>query len=162
MTQPILHDAYHISQRIPASRAQVFAAFADLSMRRRWYRIPGEPGTDSHELDLRVGGTETMRGRFAAPDGMQHITYQAHFLDVVENERMVYSAEAVIDGVRISASLITIELADEDGATRLSLTEQFAFLHYTGDGHDDIAERKGSAPFVLNSLIAALRTPEAP
>ena len=48
---------------VPPDR--VFAAFTDPSLRKRWFRVPSEPGASHHELDFRVGGHEIARGAFA-------------------------------------------------------------------------------------------------
>ena len=43
----------------------VFAAYADLSLLRRWFHIASDPALAQHELDFRVGGGEVARGTFA-------------------------------------------------------------------------------------------------
>ena len=154
--QPILHGSFTITRRAAAPSSGVFAAFADLSVRRQWFRIPGKPGTDHHELDFRVGGDEIMRGRFASAGESQNIEYHAWFLDVIEDEQIVYTYELLLDGRRRSVSLVSIELAPDATGTLITFTEQFAFLIYTEDGHDDMAERKGGTQFQLNGLIAVV------
>jgi uncharacterized protein YndB with AHSA1/START domain len=61
-----VHGSLTVTRTLAAPSSRVFAAFADLSLRRRWFRIPSEPGTAHHELDFRVGGREVARGTSAA------------------------------------------------------------------------------------------------
>jgi uncharacterized protein YndB with AHSA1/START domain len=159
--QPILHGSFTVNSRIAALPEKVFAAYSDLTLRQRWFRIPGKSGTDHHELDFRVGGGEVLRGRFAPAGTTEHIECRSRFLDIIASERIVNTFELLIDDRRHSVSLVSIELAPDTGGTLLTLIEQYAFLIYTGDGHDDMAERKGGAQFQLNSLRAVLEPAKA-
>lgn len=154
--QPILHGSFTVTRRVAAPAGRVFAAFADLSVRQRWFRIPGKSGTAHHELDFRVGGGEIARGTFTPIDVSEHIEYRSRFLDIIPNERIVYTHELLLDERRRSISLASIELASDGTGTLLTYTEQFAFLLYTADGHDDVAERKGGTQLQLNALIAVV------
>jgi uncharacterized protein YndB with AHSA1/START domain len=154
--QPILHGSFTVTRHVQAPTDRVFAGFADLCVRRCWFRIPGKPGTAHHELDFRVGGGEIARGTFTPVDVPEHIEYHSRFLDIVTNERIVYTYELLLDDRRRSVSLASIELTPEGAGTRITLIEQFAFLIYTDDGHDDIAERKGGTQLQLNGLIAVV------
>jgi hypothetical protein len=58
-----LHGAFTVERDLAAAPDRVYAAYADVSVRRRWFRMPGDPSRALHELDFRVGG----RGRPAAP-----------------------------------------------------------------------------------------------
>jgi uncharacterized protein YndB with AHSA1/START domain len=53
---------------------------------------------------------------------------------------------------RISVSLATVELTPKDGGTRLTFTEQGAFL----DGYDDAGSRERGTGLLLDQLGAAL------
>ena len=46
--------------------------------------------------------------------------------------------------------------------TRLTWTEQFAFVALTGDGDDDVAHLRGGTQLLLNGLAAALGTTALP
>jgi uncharacterized protein YndB with AHSA1/START domain len=56
----------------------------------------------------------------------------------VPNERIVYAYDMHLNEVRMSVFRATIEFKGEDAGTRLSLTEQGAFL----DGYDDAGSRE--------------------
>lgn len=153
---PILHGSFTVTRRVAAPTDRVFAAFADLSVRQRWFRIPGKPGTAHHELDFRVGGGEIVRGTFTSVDVPEHIEYGSRYLDIIPNERIVYTYELLLDERRRSVSLASIELASDGTETLITYTEQFAFLLYTADGHEDIAERKGGTQLQLNGLLTVV------
>lgn len=154
--QPILHGAFTLTRRVTAPADRVFAAYADLSVRQRWFRIPGKPGTVHHELDFRVGGGEIVRGVVTPVDVSEHVEYRSRFLDIVTNERIVYTFELLLDGCRRSVSLVTVELEADGKGMLITFAEQFAFLVYSADGHDDMAERKGGTQFQLNALTAVV------
>jgi uncharacterized protein YndB with AHSA1/START domain len=121
--------------------------------------MPGEPGSDHHELDFRVGGQETARAAFAPyGDGgkVEHLEYRSWFADIAADERIVYCYDFTLDGVRRWVSLVTIELLPAGAGTVVTHTEQYALLAYTGDGAQDTAHLKGGTRLQLNALAAAV------
>jgi uncharacterized protein YndB with AHSA1/START domain len=154
----VLHGAFTVARGVAAPPSRVFSAYSDLALRQRWFRIPSEPGTAQHELDFRVGGGETARGTFAPTGVSEHIEYHAWFLDIVTDERMVYTYELLLDGRRRSVSLVTIELAADADGTLLTYTEQYVFVAFTGDGRADVREREGGTRLQLNGLIAVVES----
>jgi uncharacterized protein YndB with AHSA1/START domain len=107
-------------------------------------------GTDEFELDFRVGGREVSRG---GPQGGPVHTYEAHYQDIVADERIVYSYSMHLDQTLMSVSVATVELRAEGAGTRLVLTEQGAYL----DGHDSSAQGQQGTGELLDALAAALR-----
>lgn len=79
-------------------------------------------------LDFRIGGIET--GRFVLTEGPGAGDHRnlTHYLDIIEGERIVYAYTMALDGRIHSASLATVTFADENGGTRMSLTEQGSFF----------------------------------
>lgn len=138
-----------------APPAQVWAAYADLDLRHRWYRVPGSR-PQTHELDLREGGRERLSGSFAPSGTVEQLDYAAVFLDVVPERRFVAATTFALDGEPRWASLVTVLLAEAVGGTRLTHTEQFALLRCTGDGADDRQHLRGSTGLALNALDAVL------
>jgi uncharacterized protein YndB with AHSA1/START domain len=159
--QAVLHGSFSVERDLAASPGRVFSAYADFSLRRRWFRMPGDPARGRHELDFRVGGHEAASGVFApAGEAEEALEYRAAFWDLEPGARIVFSYSVTVDGVRRWASLVTVSLSalplpSGDG-TRLRHTEQYAYLAYDGDGTQDIAHLKGSMPLQLNGLAAAL------
>jgi uncharacterized protein YndB with AHSA1/START domain len=152
-----LHGSFTLTFEFDAPVGRVFSAFSDLTQRRRWFRIPGNAPDARHELDFRVGGYEVAQGAFAAAGVTEHIEVRAQFLDIVDQRRIVYVHELLLDGQRRLVSLVTIEVRQHASGTQLTYTEQYVFLLLTGDGSDDVAERKGGTRLLMNGLATALR-----
>jgi uncharacterized protein YndB with AHSA1/START domain len=61
----VRHDTFTVTLHLAVSPSEVFRAFEDSSLRRRWFKLPGRGATYEH--DFRVGGGETARSTFATP-----------------------------------------------------------------------------------------------
>jgi uncharacterized protein YndB with AHSA1/START domain len=129
----IVHDTFVIEHTYPVPPARVFAAFADDAVKRRWFIIDESMAvTDVYQNDFRVGGKETSRSRFIdnSPGGSPGGTLMGNdsiYMDIVENERIVFAYSMLVGDSRISASLATIQLVPEGSGTRLVFTEQAVF-----------------------------------
>ena len=55
-------------------------------------------------------------------------TFDAVYLDVIPEQRLVYAYELHLDRQKISASLATLQLKRAGAGTRLVVTDQGAFL----------------------------------
>jgi uncharacterized protein YndB with AHSA1/START domain len=152
----LLHGSFSHVRSLAAPPASVFAAYADLALRRRWFHIPSDPAAAQHELDFRVGGSELARGTVAPSGVPETIEYHSRFVDIVAAERIVFTYEVIVDGRRRSVSLATVELVPEAGGTRLTYTEHYVFLVVTADGRADVAERENGMRLQLNGLPAVL------
>lgn len=141
----VVHDRFTIERDYPVLPAEVFGAFSEPAAKGRWFAETEGWRLDAYELDFRIGGHEHAAG--APPEGPPY-RFDSTYLDIVPDARMIYAYTMHIDGTRISASLTTIELAAVDGGTRLTLTEQGAFL----DGHDRPDDRKGGTAALLDAL----------
>jgi uncharacterized protein YndB with AHSA1/START domain len=127
----------------------VFAAWADPAAKARWFADSGGSANAEFELDFRVGGREVNRG---GPEEGPVYSYDALYQDIVPDERIVYSYDMHQDDRRISVSLATVEFQPEGDGTRLTFTEQGAFL----DGLDTAAERERGTGSLLDALDATL------
>jgi uncharacterized protein YndB with AHSA1/START domain len=159
LTQPAIHGSVTVVRDLAASPDVVYAAYGVAAVRRRWFRMPGDPARGFHELDFRVGGHEAAAGVFA-PTGEREETlgYRSTFWDLAAGSRIAFSYSFTLDGITRWASLVTVELSplpSGDG-TRLRHTEQYAYLTYAGDGAQDVAHLRGSLNLQLNGLAAAL------
>ena len=152
----VRHDTFMISRHLDVPPGEVFTAFADTTIRRRWFRLPGSGA--SYEHDFRVGGGERARSTFTglntAPELLEH---RSRYIDIADAHRIVYGYEAVVDGELRWTSLVTVQLDAETDGTRLEWTEQVTFLRYTGDGSADLAHLRGGSVLRLNGLDAALQ-----
>jgi uncharacterized protein YndB with AHSA1/START domain len=146
----VTHATFVIERTYDASPARVFGAFADPAAKKRWFSGPDEE-TSEHELDFRVGGKETSRGR--VPGGATY-SFEALIQDIVPSERIVTTYNMHMDEAQISVSLSTTELKPEGSGTRLVYTEQGAFL----DGYDNPAEREHGTRELLEALDTYLNS----
>jgi uncharacterized protein YndB with AHSA1/START domain len=145
----VTHSTFSLERTYDASPARVFAAFADPEQKAVWFAGPPEWATPVYEFDFRVGGRERNSG--GPKEGPVH-HFEALYYDIVPDERIVYSYEMHLDDKRISVSLATIELAPAGDGTRLTLTEQGAYL----DDFDDPKLRENGTGQLLEALGAHL------
>ena len=145
----VAHDTFAIEQTYDIPVAQVFRACADPKLKDRWFAGSAEALWVGYELDFQVGGREVNRG---GPPGGPLCTYESQYHDIVPEQRIVYTYEMYVDDDRISVSVATVQFRDQDGTTRLILTEQGVFL----DGHDTLAQREEGTRSLLDSLAGML------
>jgi uncharacterized protein YndB with AHSA1/START domain len=139
----VTHETFAVERTYDASPSRVFAAWADPEAKARWFGDP-DSGVEEFELDFRVGGREFNRGMV---EGNAY-TYEARYQDIVPDERFVYAYDMHMGDQRISVSLGTVELSPEGEGTRLTYTEQGAFL----DGLDSAAQRQSGTGQLLDAL----------
>jgi uncharacterized protein YndB with AHSA1/START domain len=145
----VTHSTFTLERTYDASPARVFAAFADREQKAQWFAGGEEWTLDEFEFDFRVGGREMNSARQG--EGPKH-TFEARYHDIVENQRIVYAYDMLLDDERISVSLATIELEPAGEGTRLTLTEQGAYL----DAFDDPGLRERGTRDLLEALAAHL------
>src|SRR3984893_2843092 len=117
----------------------------------RW--VGGTPGRCElleRHMDVRVGGSERLKGRW---EGGVISTFDATYHDVIPNERLVYSYVMHLDDKKISVSLATMQLKADGRKTTLKVSEQGAFL----DGYDDAGSREHGTGHLLDALDASLK-----
>jgi uncharacterized protein YndB with AHSA1/START domain len=156
---PVRHDTFVETRHLDAAPAAVYRAFADANILRRWFRLPGSGATYEHEF--RVGGGEHARSTFRQSDGTEELLeYRSRYLHLVPGHQIVYGYESFVDSVLRWTSLVTVELNLElDGTTRLTWTEQAAFVSRSGDGSADVPHLRGAIRLRLNGLSGALADP---
>lgn len=105
------------------------------------------------ETDFRVDGGERLTGRWKSG---RVTDFNARYLDIVPQRRIVYAYSMQVDGNKISVSLATIlfEPANVRGeaGTRMTVTEQGAFL----DGYDDAGSRERGTGALMDRLAKSL------
>ncbi len=148
-SRSVEHDVFTLERTYAATTAEVFHALTVPAAKARWF-VGGEGyQVLERSMDVRPGGRERLQGRWS---GGMVSTFDATYLDVVRNERLVYVYEMHLDDRKISVSLATLELQPAPAGTRLLLTEQGAFL----DGYEDGGSRAQGTGFLLDKLGAAL------
>ncbi len=145
----VVHATFVIKRDFDAPPARVFAAWADPRAKAKWFSAPDE-GTDFHTLDFRLGGKEESRG--IGPNGKRY-AFEAHYLDIVQDRRIVYAYDMHLDDQRISVSLGTIDIAPQGKGTRLTYTEQGAYL----DGLDRPEDREHGTRGLFDALEKSLK-----
>lgn len=143
------NSSWTIERDYPHPPDQVFTAWADPSVKVRWFDLSGDDAPD-YDSDFRVGGTESFRSPAGASP---QFTYGAQYRDIVENERIVATYEMAVDGQRMSVSVATVELTATPTGSHLVYTEQGAYL----DGLDDPDSRRTGTNTQLNTLATVLQ-----
>lgn len=133
---------FTLERRFEAPTARVWAALTDPAARAGWFVGPENWTELERALELRVGGAERLRGRFAS--GLE-TTYDARFHAVEPERRLVYVYDMHLGEVHHSLSLTTLELRGDRGATRFRYTEQLAFLDGTDAVKGTVSRKHGTS-----------------
>lgn len=134
----VKHATFVVERTYAASPERVYHAWADPDTKAKWFSKPDI-------FDFRVGGREYSSG--GPPEGPV-FTFEASYLELVPEQRIVYTYTLDTGGVRISVSIATIELIRVEDGTKLIFTEQGAFL----DGHDSPEIREHGTNLMLDTL----------
>lgn len=146
----VVHATFRLERLYDAPVARVWKAFTDEAAKARWFGAAASEWTlIERQMDVRVNGRERLKGRWK---GGVVSTFDALYHDVIPNERLIYSYEMHLDEQKISVSLATVALKREGEKTRLTVTEQGAFL----DDYDDAGAREHGTGFLLDALGASL------
>jgi uncharacterized protein YndB with AHSA1/START domain len=150
-TRSVAHATFQLERTFPVPIERVWRALTDVSAKQRWFAAPPDRWTllERH-MDARPGGTERLKGRWES--GVVS-TFDAIYLDVVPQQRLIYSYEMHMDDRKISVSLATMQVRRSGDGTTLTVTEQGAFL----DGYDDAGSREQGTGFLLDALGASLQ-----
>lgn len=148
MKRSVTHATFTIERRLKSPPSKVFKAFSDPKAKRAWFGGPPE-WEAVHEMDFRVGGREISRG---GPNGGTVHAMEARYWDIVPDERIVHTYDLLLDGVRISVSLQTIEFRADGTGTTLVFTEVGAYF----DGYDDAGQREKGTRFMVDLLVKAV------
>jgi uncharacterized protein YndB with AHSA1/START domain len=90
-----VHGAVSEQIVVTSPVALVWSAFSEPDFRGRWFSLPGERSTRSHELDFRVGCEELTRSTFGNRDGSEQLELRATFLDLVPERRITSRRHAL-------------------------------------------------------------------
>jgi uncharacterized protein YndB with AHSA1/START domain len=149
----VQHATFAIDRVYDAAPARVFSAWSSAEAKLRWFFCDGSWRVLEHRFDFRVGGREL--SSVEPPGGPPHVM-DALYHDIVAGRRIVYGYDMYIGEARISVSLATIELEPKGRSTRLTFTEQGAFL----DGLASPAEREEGTRVGLDNLATMLKSSE--
>lgn len=144
----IAHGSFTVRRSYPQAPAKVFGAWADPTIKRRWYG-GSQQDEATRVFEFRAGGREFHDG--VGPAG-ENYAFELRYYDFVTDARIVYAYEVLIEGVRHSVSIASVEFAPEGSGTALTMTEHGAFL----DGHEIPDDRINGANWVLDQLAIVL------
>jgi uncharacterized protein YndB with AHSA1/START domain len=145
MSNPITHASFTLERKLSVPPSRVFQAFSDYESKKKWFGGPSEWTQGESSLDFRVGGRETDVG---GPEGGFVSTMHAIYHDIVQDQRIVYTYEMLLNGERSSVSLSTVELEADGEGTLLTLTEQGAYF----TEEDQVDGRKEGTEGLLDAL----------
>lgn len=143
----VSYEKFTIERTYAAQRSRVWAALADPAAKAQWFGAPGtqERGT----MDFREGGIEVREGEHQG----HGYRFEARYVDIVEQERIVSSYEMSYGGTKLSVSISSYELADAGDSTRLTFTESMAVF----DGKETLESRRSGAESILDALAHYLQ-----
>ena len=129
MARSVTHATFAVERTYEAAPERVFAAFASVEAKLAWSAC--HTGQAITEFDFRPGGREVTE--IAEGPGQPPMRIEFRYHDIVPAERIVFAYVMEMAGVRTSVSLVSVELNPAGRGTRLTFTEQGAWL----DGHVD-------------------------
>jgi uncharacterized protein YndB with AHSA1/START domain len=124
MTQfTLAHETLVFEKAFPCPSHVLFEQFADPVARATWGIPSPKVVLIYDEADFRVGGRDLSRCG-AKADPRFHV--EVRYLEIVANQRIVYSETVAEGDKRLSAALHSIEIAAQDAGCILKATVQLA------------------------------------
>ena len=151
--QDVTHETLVFEREISAPVVDVFSAYANARVRAAW----SAPSNDTIIYDCEEF-LEGRQDRFrCGPKTNPNIHGTTHYLEIVQNQRIVSSETLSTDGMRLAVSLITTEFGDLGKATRLKCTVQIASFV----GQDMVRGYEDGNNGALNGLVRHFEQPDA-
>lgn len=145
----VAHGTFVVERTYNHPVEKVWAAWSDPDLKAQWFGAPGE-GNRPQIFEFKPGGRESMKTRIH--DG-RALGFDILYQDIVPNNRILYSYDMHMDGLKISVSLVALEFWPKGSAkTHLRLTEYGLFL----DGLDDVGLRKAGTLGLMEQLATFL------
>lgn len=126
MSDTPIHDTFSIERQFKANRKRAFEAWSQRALKETWFvGPPGKWTPLKREFDFRIDGREIARGTFT--DG--HTShFDAIYMDIVDQERIVYAYRMYVNDVLLSVSLVTVEFEDCGAGSKTKFTEQGVYF----------------------------------
>lgn len=119
------HSTFMIERDLPASPQHAFRFWSEPALKQRWNECHPDWTVLEDVFDFRAGGVEAKRWRM--PGGSE-LTFRAQYFDILPQRRIIYAFDMGLDGIRMSVSLATVTFTPRGAKTRMTFTEQLAFL----------------------------------
>lgn len=114
-----------------ASQQAVYDAWTDKRALTEWFAASSEMTTIVHQLELEVGGH--YRIEMLEPDGTSHVMH-GEYVSLNPFEQIVFTWEWESDEMEVN-SLVTIDLSNNEGETRMLLTHDQLGSQHSVDLH---------------------------
>jgi uncharacterized protein YndB with AHSA1/START domain len=145
--QPLFFGAFTVERRFDARPERVFAAFTDREIKQRWMGCEAVAAPVIEQLDFTPGGREVSRG--GGEDG-EHL-FEGTYLAIDPGRRFVFAFVMHVGGVKLSASVASVEILPDGDGARLIFNEQGVYF-----GEDGWAEREEGTAQGMNQLAVWL------
>ncbi|HEY4222750.1 MAG TPA: SRPBCC family protein [Myxococcota bacterium] len=149
MKRQVTHATFSIEKTINAPVAKCWAAFSSIAGKKQWFQGPPEWPEDEQTMEFKVGGSETSKG---GPKGGPVHYFEARYLDIISESRIVYAYNMFVDDTKLSSSLASITFAVEGKTTVVTMTEHGAYY----DGHEDPRQREEGTRYLMAELQQAM------
>ena len=145
----VLHDTVVVRRTYDATPERVYRAWTEPALLERWY-VPGDERWSAKivDHDFRVGGGK--RVVFGPPE--ERFTEDCHYVDIVPNRRICYAMSIARGDVRITVSMVTVELLPDGEGCEVRVTDQLAMLD-AGDTAKDRERGWGETLGKLGPLV---------
>lgn len=152
----LTHDTFEIRKTYSASPSAIFGAFAFQDRKSRWYAASPSHEPLSYSFDFRPGGEERLTARMlpGTPIAGQELCWISTYAEIVENERIVFFQTLDVDQARVSAAVVTVEIAPKEGETEVVLTHQAVYM----EGADGPAMRRMGWEYLLDAMASSAGT----
>jgi uncharacterized protein YndB with AHSA1/START domain len=118
-TDTLADRTFTVKRTMRAPAAKIFAAYTDPLQVPQWWGPKGDLRVEG--MDVRPGGT--FRYLQKGPDG-RTVTYVGSYLEVKPVTRLVYTFK--MEGQPGQAVITTVDLAEDAGATAVTVTLEFS------------------------------------
>jgi uncharacterized protein YndB with AHSA1/START domain len=135
------HGGFVIERNFPVPPWELFKVWTDPAMKARWFIGPDGWNMLDRAMDLRVGGEETLHGRF----GNLETLFRARYHAIEPDRRIVYVYDMFVAGRHHSLSLATVEFLSDGKHTKQVFTEQVTFLDGTTGRQGTSFRKRGTA-----------------
>jgi uncharacterized protein YndB with AHSA1/START domain len=119
----ITHATIVMERTYSASPQRVFNAWSDIEARKRWSAPAENIRIEYEEADFREGGRDVSR---CVEPGNDDYIAAVTYIDIKRDQRIAFVEDITHGEKRVSAALISVELAPKGAATHLLLTMQIA------------------------------------
>lgn len=120
----VTHATLTMERTYNASIQRVFSAWEDFEARKRWSAPTDGIRIEFESVDFREGGREVSR---CIETGNEDYVAAVTYIDITRDHRIVFAEDVTHGNRRVSAALISVELAPKsETSTRLLLTMQIA------------------------------------